>query len=317
MCITFCSFLIKIHANNKSEARQFFKLRFSSQSNYLTTSVIISSKLQNFKLTDFFSPSSAASAAAAEHNSPGGPNAPKRCKNNQQSSSVVIVSAADKSDATTATMNQQSLLDFSRFNTDEYPIEDCDETARNQRAREIAEGVDPPPGYLPAAPIINRPQQQPQLPMPASIIQQAIAAAAARAAAAAASSAAATTPSAMMVAAMSAAAVNAASGGGGDVAAAAATLGSIDDAALHMVLPHLVPHSDDMPKLVIHSQVKQICFLSSLCTINQFSAVSLLQVDYIHCLVPDLKKITNCGFYWGKMDRYEAERLLDGKPEGL
>ncbi|KAJ8705432.1 hypothetical protein PYW08_012478 [Mythimna loreyi] len=40
------------------------------------------------------------------------------------------------------------------------------------------------------------------------------------------------------------------------------------------------------------------------------------QVDYIHCLVPDLKEITACSFYWGKMDRYEAERLLDNKPEG-
>lgn len=40
------------------------------------------------------------------------------------------------------------------------------------------------------------------------------------------------------------------------------------------------------------------------------------QADYIHCLVPDLKQITSSSFYWGKMDRYEAERLLDGKPEG-
>lgn len=40
------------------------------------------------------------------------------------------------------------------------------------------------------------------------------------------------------------------------------------------------------------------------------------QVDYIHCLVPDLHHITACGFYWGKMDRYEAERLLDGRQEG-
>ncbi|XP_037957455.1 probable serine/threonine-protein kinase ndrD [Teleopsis dalmanni] len=40
------------------------------------------------------------------------------------------------------------------------------------------------------------------------------------------------------------------------------------------------------------------------------------QVDYVHCLVPDLDKITNSSFYWGKMDRYEAERLLEGKPEG-
>lgn len=41
-----------------------------------------------------------------------------------------------------------------------------------------------------------------------------------------------------------------------------------------------------------------------------------LQVDYIHYLVPDLKEITNCSFYWGKIDRYEAEKLLEGKPEG-
>lgn len=40
------------------------------------------------------------------------------------------------------------------------------------------------------------------------------------------------------------------------------------------------------------------------------------QADYIHCLVPDLDKITSCCFYWGKMDRFEAEKLLDGKPEG-
>lgn len=40
------------------------------------------------------------------------------------------------------------------------------------------------------------------------------------------------------------------------------------------------------------------------------------QVDFIHCLVPDLQKITSCCFYWGKMDRYEAEKLLEGKPEG-
>lgn len=40
------------------------------------------------------------------------------------------------------------------------------------------------------------------------------------------------------------------------------------------------------------------------------------QVDYAHYLVPDLKKITSCAYYWGIMDRYEAERLLEGKPEG-
>ncbi|XP_030382891.1 uncharacterized protein LOC115630463 [Scaptodrosophila lebanonensis] len=40
------------------------------------------------------------------------------------------------------------------------------------------------------------------------------------------------------------------------------------------------------------------------------------QIDFRHCLVPDLERIINSSFYWGKMDRYEAERLLEGKPEG-
>ncbi|XP_034025036.1 suppressor of cytokine signaling 9 [Thalassophryne amazonica] len=40
------------------------------------------------------------------------------------------------------------------------------------------------------------------------------------------------------------------------------------------------------------------------------------QIDYIHCLVPDLLPITNLPCYWGVMDRYEAETLLEGKPEG-
>ncbi|KAM6933863.1 suppressor of cytokine signaling 9 [Xenentodon cancila] len=40
------------------------------------------------------------------------------------------------------------------------------------------------------------------------------------------------------------------------------------------------------------------------------------QIDYIHCLVPDLLQITNLPCYWGVMDRYEAETLLEGKPEG-
>lgn len=40
------------------------------------------------------------------------------------------------------------------------------------------------------------------------------------------------------------------------------------------------------------------------------------QIDYIHCLVPDLLQITALPCYWGVMDRYEAEALLDGRAEG-
>lgn len=39
------------------------------------------------------------------------------------------------------------LYPINRFNPLDYPTEDCDEVARVQRAREIHEGVDPPPGY--------------------------------------------------------------------------------------------------------------------------------------------------------------------------
>lgn len=40
------------------------------------------------------------------------------------------------------------------------------------------------------------------------------------------------------------------------------------------------------------------------------------QVDYVHHMVPNLREITSCSFYWGKMDRYEAEELLEKQQEG-
>ncbi|XP_075773345.1 suppressor of cytokine signaling 5-like [Pelodiscus sinensis] len=40
------------------------------------------------------------------------------------------------------------------------------------------------------------------------------------------------------------------------------------------------------------------------------------QIDYIHCLVPDLLQLTQLSCYWGVMDRYQAEALLEGKPDG-
>jgi hypothetical protein len=38
--------------------------------------------------------------------------------------------------------------------------------------------------------------------------------------------------------------------------------------------------------------------------------------EYTHYLVPDLDRITNASYYWGVMDRFEAEKLLESKPEG-
>ncbi|KFO34202.1 Suppressor of cytokine signaling 5 [Fukomys damarensis] len=40
------------------------------------------------------------------------------------------------------------------------------------------------------------------------------------------------------------------------------------------------------------------------------------QIDYIHCLTPDLLWITGNPRSWGAMDRYEAKALPEGKPEG-
>ncbi|KAK9509832.1 hypothetical protein O3M35_004736 [Rhynocoris fuscipes] len=114
---------------------------------------------------------------------------------------------------------------------DEYSLDDCDERARIERAREIEEGVDPPPGFRPAPRIQLVCVQDMNIDSLAALLQS----------------------------------------------AALSALSQLDS----------------QRKVLVHTQV-----------------------DYIHCLVPDLLQITSCSFYWGKMDRYEAERLLDGKPEG-
>jgi len=57
-------------------------------------------------------------------------------------------------------------------------------------------------------------------------------------------------------------------------------------------------------------------FTYDMCITVYSQSIFISQIDYVHCLVPDLRSITACSFYWGKMDRYEAERLLEGKQEG-
>ncbi|XP_054282920.1 uncharacterized protein LOC129000072 [Macrosteles quadrilineatus] len=127
-------------------------------------------------------------------------------------------------------LRTRPVIDLSKFNPEDYPIEDCDERARLERAREIAEGVDPPPGFRPAPHI-------------------------------------------------------------------------------QVVIP---------PELTVDNitALFQSAALSALSQLDVTQRVVHTQVDYIHCLVPDLLQITSCSFYWGKMDRYEAERLLEGRPEG-
>lgn len=137
-----------------------------------------------------------------------------------------------------------SVIDLSKFNPDDYPIEDCDERARMERAREIAEGVEPPPGFQPG--------RQIQLLCPPDFNID-------------------------------------------NLTALFQTHLGLSASALAPALAQLEPpvNNNPPPQRVVHTQV-----------------------DYIHCLVPDLLQITSCSFYWGKMDRYEAERLLDGRAEG-
>ena len=40
------------------------------------------------------------------------------------------------------------------------------------------------------------------------------------------------------------------------------------------------------------------------------------KVDYVNYFIPRMSSIVSCPYYWGKIDRYEAEALLDKKPEG-
>ncbi|CAL1688272.1 unnamed protein product [Lasius platythorax] len=134
------------------------------------------------------------------------------------------------------------VIDLSRFNPEEFPMEDCDERARIQRAREMEEGVEPPPGYKPNYP---------------TGIQ--------------------VHPNGITV---------------DSLAALFQAHAGIQAAAL--------------------TALSQIDFT----LIPNIERPAHTQVDYVHCLVPDLRSITACSFYWGKMDRYEAERLLEGKQEG-
>lgn len=132
-----------------------------------------------------------------------------------------------------ASSSAEYLIDMSKFNPEDYPIEDCDERARLERAREIAEGVEPPPGFLPS----------------------------------------------------------------GHIQMSIDEFTALFQSRFHPAAFSALSHVDVSLTPAVQRGVHT-------------------QVDYIHCLVPDLLQITSCSFYWGKMDRYEAERLLEGRPEG-
>lgn len=148
-----------------------------------------------------------------------------------------------------------------KYRGDEYQVDDWDERARKERAREIEEGVDPPPGFrsdgrpsTSSSSSSSSSEEQPraQVPSPQPLQQQ---------------------------------------------------LPELALALRNQLSLSSGPESLSVPWEVL-SQIWDV------------APQVHTQVDYMHCLVPDLLGITACGFYWGKMDRYEAERLLENKPEG-
>ncbi|XP_071449846.1 suppressor of cytokine signaling 5 [Hetaerina americana] len=171
----------------------------------------------------------------------------------QRSGSEILQSAAG------------AMIDF-------LPIEDCDELARLERAREIAEGVDPPPGFRPRSktPGTTQVATKPLLPPPnifplnaSNLVNQRTADSG---------------PEVVDIHTLT---------------ALFQTRLGVPGGSLNSVASSIVDDSPAGVGNVVHTQV-----------------------DYIHCLVPDLLRITACSFYWGKMDRYEAERLLESRPEG-
>ncbi|XP_064484337.1 suppressor of cytokine signaling 5-like isoform X1 [Ornithodoros turicata] len=160
-----------------------------------------------------------------------------------------------------AALKKGSAKEQGKVDPQEFPMDDWDEQARQERAREIAEGVDPPPGFRPTdtqhAQASSRDQSNER---------------------------------------------------------------SVPEESVQLRQP--VP----LPELALALRDRLSAYPEGLSlpweVLNQICEVGLdrpsvhTQVDYMHCLVPDLLEITNCGFYWGKMDRYEAERLLENKPEG-
>ncbi|XP_015603702.1 uncharacterized protein LOC107271796 [Cephus cinctus] len=166
----------------------------------------------------------------------------RRTEEHPMGASIVFNSRSAPQSPVLGPLPPSPVIDLSRFNPEEFPMEDCDERARLQRAREMEEGVEPPPGYRPNYP---------------SGIQ--------------------VHPNGITV---------------DSLAALFQAHAGIQAAAL--------------------TALSQIDFT----LIPNIERPAHTQVDYVHCLVPDLRSITACSFYWGKMDRYEAERLLEGKQDG-
>ena len=97
---------------------------------------------------------------------------------------------------------------------------------------------------------------------------------------------------------------------------------NVDEASLSQLSSHLqqLNQGSSMVELAFRDPFEEyrhfLEFHSDFVAQGLAEALIHTRIDFIHHLVPDLKKITSCSFYWGVIDRYEAERLLDKKREG-
>ncbi|XP_071800443.1 uncharacterized protein [Asterias amurensis] len=172
------------------------------------------------------------------------------------------------------------VINLEEFNPEDYPIESEDDIQRVLREQEIREGVDPPPGYQPFDHFLTKVETHAE---------------------AADTKATAPTeknspkeckeeekPGPSAAAAVAEALLNTSPKAGYPVLA-----GSTHTTAnIYDQYGSLTPEGTYIPRTV-HTQI-----------------------DYMHCLVPDQKSIMDSSFYWGKIDRFEADLLLENKPEG-
>ncbi|XP_078001090.1 suppressor of cytokine signaling 5-like [Glandiceps talaboti] len=168
------------------------------------------------------------------------------------------------------------MIDLDSFNPEDYPITDVDEKMREMRAKEMEEGV---PVDIPSQPTLDTPVPAPMRKPSTDAMNEQL--------------------DRMRCTVPNCCAVRdrlheADRQRQAQVQQRPESGCIVSDSSVHMVGQYgcLTPNGSYAPRTV-HTQI-----------------------DYIHCLVPDLTSIAKSVFYWGKMDRYEAEKQLESKPEG-
>ncbi|KAI9556812.1 hypothetical protein GHT06_016603 [Daphnia sinensis] len=222
-----------------------------------------------------------------------------------------------------ASAPQEPMIDLARFNPSDYPVEDKDEVARIARAREIAEGIEMEIESLPSCYRLQSDDTEenavakPQAEMPpaeSTVVEPQLES---RVTVAPQPNLSASLIEGLTVLLHRSLAISMDSQRAWNV---------LTHGDLHFLIQHFHWHQ--------HQHGPQGMFTltprngdtsaSNIATVElevdaqgrEFLRQAHTQVDYLHCLVPDLLDITKCSFYWGKMDRYEAERLLENRADG-